>query len=203
MTDLEVKITFIEPCLGTSPNNPDIHAEFIASKAPDAMTRQEEIENFGVDEYREKSMTIFQRTQDGDLCLLDYQIKGFFKEACGALQRMKGEDCAKESLKLKAYKKIIDTTVEVYPRRIPIKLNGEVGDLQRPLRASTAQGERIALADSEMVNDGSSFMIRIEAPNIYEPAIREWLTYGKRHGIGQWRNASYGRFTWKEVKKAE
>ena len=36
MKTLKVKITFIEELLGSSAANPDIHAEYIASNAPDA-----------------------------------------------------------------------------------------------------------------------------------------------------------------------
>ena len=35
---LKVKLTFTEELLGTASANPDLHAEFIASKAPDAKT---------------------------------------------------------------------------------------------------------------------------------------------------------------------
>jgi hypothetical protein len=30
--------------------------------------------------------------------------------------------------------------------------------------------------------------------------VREWLDYGQYNGLGQWRNASYGSFTWEEVE---
>ena len=31
-----------------------------------------------------------------------------------------------------------------------------------------------------------------------EPALREWLDYGRRRGIGQWRNSGKGSFEWRE-----
>lgn len=31
--------------------------------------------------------------------------------------------------------------------------------------------------------------------------MREWLDYGRRRGIGQWRNGRYGTFTWQEITK--
>ena len=46
MKKLKIRVTMTEELLGTCSNNPDIHAEFIASKAPDASSRDEEIEAF-------------------------------------------------------------------------------------------------------------------------------------------------------------
>ena len=37
-------------------------------------------------------MTVFPRTEDGRPFLYDYQIKGFFKDACGCLSRVAGKD---------------------------------------------------------------------------------------------------------------
>lgn len=197
MKKIRINLEFTEPCLGTASADPELHARFIASNAPDAPTRQEEIEAMGVEEYEEKSMTVFPKDKDGNPFFWDYQIKGFFKDACSALQRMKGEDMSRESCKLKAYKKIIDGCVFVFPRRIPITLSGDMGDLQRPLRGQTAQGERIALARSETIPEGSKIAFEIECPEQYEPVVTEWLDYGRYKGLGQWRNASYGRFKYK------
>jgi hypothetical protein len=196
MSELKVRITFTEKVLGTASNNKELHAEYIASNAPDAKSKQEEIEALGADEYREKQMTVFPRNEEDNPIFWDYQIKGFFKDSCSALQRCKGSDIAKESCKLKAYKKIIDGCIFVFPRQIPIDMHGgKIGNLQRPLRAQTAQGERIALADSETVPEGSTIELTIECLNdSYEAVVKEWLDYGKYKGIGQWRNASFGRF---------
>lgn len=196
MSELKVRITFTEKVLGTASNNKELHTEYIASNAPDAKSKAEEIEALGADEYREKQMTVFPRDENGNPIFWDYQIKGFFKDACSALQRCKGEEISKESCKLKAYKKIIDGCIFVEPRQIPINMNGgAIGNLQRPLRAQTAQGERIALADSETVPEGSTIEITIIClSDAYEAVVKEWLNYGRYKGIGQWRNASFGRF---------
>ena len=58
---MKIKITFDEAILGTWPNSKDIASEFIASKAPDAATTEDEIEAIGVDGVVEKSMTVFPR----------------------------------------------------------------------------------------------------------------------------------------------
>ena len=65
MKELKVKLTFIEPILGTSPANPDIYREFIGSHAPDAASVEDEVAALGADAVAEKSMTIFPRLDDG------------------------------------------------------------------------------------------------------------------------------------------
>ena len=201
MKDLKVKITFEEPVLGTANNNKEVHSDYIASKAPDARSKEQEIEAIGVDEYEEKQMTIFPKDEDGNPIFWDYQIKGFFKDSCSALQRCKGEEFAKASCKMKAYKKIIDGCIFVYPRQIRIDMHGgKIGDLQRPLRAQTAQGERVALARSETVPAGSTIELTIKClSDEYVNAVEEWLDYGCYKGMGQWRNAGYGRFTYELI----
>ena len=79
---MKIKITFIEPILGTWPADPEVASKFIASKAPDAATIEDEIAASSVEEVVEKSMTVFPR-DNGEPILYDYQIKGFFKDACG------------------------------------------------------------------------------------------------------------------------
>lgn len=196
---LHVKITFEDECLGTASANPELHAEFIASNAPDAPSRAEEIEAIGVEEYENKQMTVFPKDEDGNPFFWDYQIRGFFKDSCSALQRCKDYEGAKASCGIKAYKKIIDGCIFVEPRQIMINMpeGSRIGDLQRPLRAQTAQGERIALARSETIPAGSEIEFDIVMlSGQYEPAVLEWLDYGKYKGIGQWRNAGKGRFSY-------
>ena len=204
MKKMKVRLTFKEMVLGTANNNPEIHKEFIATNAPDAKSREEEIASIGVEEYEEKQTTVFPRMDDGTPMFWDYQIKGFFKDSCSALQRCKGEEISKESCKLKAYKKIIDGCIFVEPRKIPIHMpeGGKVGLLQRPLRGQTAQGERIALTTSETVPEGSTVDIEIIClSDAHEKVVCEWLDYGRFKGLGQWRNASWGRFEWERIKE--
>lgn len=200
MKTLDVKITFIEDMLGTLPNNQDIYREFIASKAPDAMTTEEEVAEFGVQETAEKGMTIFLRDEDGNPALYDYHFKGFFKDACSMLRKATGY----KSKNLTAHKKEIDGLVFVNPRVVTVHLpeGKELGVCQRPLRAQTAQGERVALAMSESVPAGSWCDIEITCLNDADiDYIKEWLDYGRLRGIGQWRNASHGRFSWELIKE--
>ena len=199
MKMINVRIKFNEKVLGSANNNKEIHSDFIASKAPDAKSRTEEIEAVGLEEYEEKTMAVFPRTEDGQPMFWDYQIKGFFKDSCSALQRCKGEDFSKATCKLKAYKKIIDGCIFVEPRKIPIKMpaGGKIDLLQRPLRGQTAQGERIALATSETVPAESEIEFTITClSDSHVDAVMEWLDYGRYKGMGQWRNAGFGRFSY-------
>ena len=194
---MKVRLTFTEPVLGTSPANEDIYREFIASKAEDAATIEEEVAALGADAVAEKGMTVFPRLDDGTPFLYDYQIKGFFKDTCGGLRKVKGT----VSSGIKAYKKEIDKLIFPEPRRIPF-LNCECIDVcQRPLRAQTPQGERVSLAMSEEIPAGASIEFEIVCLHEdHEKAVREWLNYGKYSGIGQWRNSGKGRFVWEEIQ---
>ena len=99
--------------------------------------------------------------------------------------------------KLSAYKKIIDGLIFVGPRQIPLTLSGEMTECQRPLRAQTAQGERVSLANSEEIPAGSTCEFEITCmDDAHEKAVMEWLDYGKLRGLGQWRNSGKGRFTY-------
>lgn len=196
MKEMKVRLTFIEEVLGTASADKEIYAEYIASKAPNAPSKEEEIESIGVDGMIEKTMTIFHRNKDGNPILFDYQIKGFFKNAAKAFNYVGGKH------KLTAYKSKIDNLVFVKERQIPLQLpeGEEIGSCQRPLRASTAQGERVALANSESCPAGTvvEFTIMVMVDELMERVI-EWLDYGKLNGIGQWHNSGKGRFEWKDI----
>jgi len=197
MTVTKVRLTFTDELLGTSSGNPELHREFIASKAPDAAKMEEEVAALGVDAVEEKSMTVFPKLADGTPFLYDYQIRGFFKEICGAMKAISGT----KSSKVKAHKKKVDNTIFVEPREIPLDLHGmRLGNCQRPLRASTMQGERVALANSEVCPEGTTceFSVLCMVDDDTD-MLREWLEYGRFKGIGQWRNSGKGRFTFEII----
>lgn len=204
MEIINVKVQFIEGILGTASNNKEIYSEYIASKAPDAAKEEEEIAAIGVNEFVEKGTTVFPRMEDGTPFLYDYQIKGFFKDTCGMLSKLTGKDengkkkkAVNESSKLTAYKKIIDGLIFVQPRKIPFEYEGEITICQRPLRAQTMQGERVALASSEQIPAGAKIEFQVACMSAdHVNAVIEWLDYGVWRGIGQWRNSSKGRFVY-------
>jgi len=207
--DLYVHLQFRENILGALPNSKEVFAEFIGSKSPNAPKIEDEIDAVGVDETVENRTTVFARTADGLPFIYDYVLKGFFKEACGALQRLtekddgtKNKKVVNQSGKLTAYKKIIDQLIFIQPRQIVLHIPGDkaMGTCQRPLRAQTAQGDRVTLASSEEIPAGSSINFRIVSfSEGYISAIKEWLDYGFYKGLGQWRNSGKGKFIWKEI----
>ena len=212
MEKLYVKLTFTEPILGTAPNNEEIYRNFIASKAPDASSIEDEVAAVGADEVAEKGMTVFPRDQEGKPILWDYQVRGFFKDACGMLNRLtvketdpntgKAKKTVKnESGKMTAFKKTIDGLIFVEPRMIPLEFDGEIGTCQRPLRAQTMQGERVTLAMSEEVPAGATAEFTVVClDDGHINAVKEWLDYGRLRGIGQWRNSGKGRFTYEVIE---
>lgn len=203
---MKIRVKFLEEILGTAPNNEQIYRDYIHSKSPDAETLEEEIKALGVDSVVESGMTVFPRTsEDKRPFYYDYQVKGFFKDACSMLSRVGGTGKEKkktvnESSKLTAYKKIIDGLIFVFPRQIPIFFDGDIGTCQRPLRAHTPQGERVSLVNSEAIPAGAymEFEIKCYQEGLLS-AVREWLDYGELRGFGQWRNSGKGRFSWEEI----
>lgn len=197
---MKVEISFMTEALGTAPARKDIYDRFVASKAPDALSRDEELATIidceGIDGAISQNTTIFPRNEFGDPFIWDYQIQGFFKEACGALRR----DSGTKSSKVKAYKKVINELVFIAERQTPINLADEMGICQRPLRADTPQGQRVALASSETVLEGSTaeFEVLMLQKGL-TGLVEEWLDYGYFHGMLQWRNGGKGRFEWRRI----
>lgn len=198
---MKVRLTLTEEMLGTKAANANVFADFIASKAPDGDKRKEELETA---EHREESGTTVFHQQNGQVGIWDYQIKGFFKDACGACNRFDSD--ARDGLeKLSAYKTKIDGCIFIEPRFIPIQIaeGQEIGICERPLRADTAQGPRVSVCRSETVPAGSTIEIDIKIMSKeLKNYVELWLNYGAMRGLGQWRNSGKGRFTWEKLEVA-
>ena len=267
---MHVEIEWLEKALGTSPNNQDILAQYIASKAPDALSKEEEIAAIGEQEVIDQQTLIYPKGkflkdnatgryidimdqnivvsaedaegkvewshkgldeendgvyEDNVPYYYNYQIRGFFKDSCGLLMRAEETDetgkkfGATESAKLKAYKKVIDGGIFVFPRRIAIEIpefsladdgftmvpsydeNGRLPVLSRPLRTSGPTGERTAIASSEVIPAGSRIRFTIGMTSLkFKPAVIEWLNYAVVHGISGWRNSGLGICRWREIQ---
>jgi hypothetical protein len=207
--------TFTEPLLAFSSGNRAIQEEFIASKAENQAAMDEEVAAIPatVDEQIEKATTVFPRDEES-LHLWDYQIRGFFKEQFGALIDL-GEITG---LSKWAYKGAIHQFLMVSPRRIRLhKPDGSLwtkadGTVQRPLRATTMQGDRVALASSESLPPGTwleyTVTLYLSKNDKAKTKIKpEWIKaavdWGALHGFGQWRSGGWGRFEVKMEEKDE
>ena len=211
MNKIKVRITFVEPVLGSSSNNPNIFGDFTAAKAATAAARaEEEACVIGVmteaerEAAVEKSTTVFPRNANRELFSWDYQWRGFFKEALAVATDI-GEEEVSE-LSHYSVKKSVDSLLFVAPRKIPF-LNSEgkpittVDILERPLRGNTPQGERICLARSESLPAGTQLELAItwmDSANpkttILHSSLIWCLDYGILKGFGQWRGGGFGRF---------
>lgn len=216
----KVRLTFTEEVLGTTSNDENVTLRYMRQRKIDAIVGQslkdgdpvtperaaelvleEEGDVPFADEDEPVKMTVFPRDADGNPFIWNYQVKGAFKDAAQALKRVRSSKTS-ASKEMRAYKKVIDTIIFVNERRIPYAMpeGGKVGYCQRPLRAATPQGERVALACSETVPAGSviEFTVTSLEPSHW-PVIEEWLNYLQIRGIGQWRNSGKGTCEWEYV----
>ena len=212
MKQIRVRLTFISEILGTQPGNQAIHTTYVASKAPDAEKMADEVAAIGADLVTEKTMTIFPRNAEGEEIFWAYQIRGFFKTTQQTLNRIYEK---KKFPYMTAFKTKIDNLVFVKApqdrwdgRETGIIIHYPDGveesyDCERPLRAETAQGPRVALAHSETCPEGSWIEMDIltRADDLME-YVPEWLNSGIYYGISQWRNAGKGRFVWEQLDDA-
>jgi hypothetical protein len=216
-----IRLDFTEPMLGTAPSNPEVYADFIASKrfanekkiatTPEELAAVEakEIE-LTKEELAElppenKGVTVFRRSPNGGLMLTDHMIRGYLKEAAQAMGDTNGKTWGLTS-KIDRWIFITDKTGRPI-RQLPIMRDGSQvmapdSMLQRPLRAQTAQGPRVTLASSEMVNAPSyiEFYVTVlplaegEKHKLDEQTLKSFFSYGMYSGAGQWRSGGYGRF---------
>ena len=214
---LVVRLTFISDCLGTAAGDEDIYRNFVRKKMKEEAKKldgveltdeqlDEEAQYIDFESATRDGMTIFPRDAEGNPVLWAYQLKGFLKNACKTLKLVKGT----VSSNVTYNRRDLNGLLFVYgPDRAitsPISLSGPMGELQRPLRAETPQGERIGLACSETVPAGSSVDFEIfysqpdKAKYSMHDAILEWLEYGQDFGLLQWRNSGFGRFTFEVLE---
>lgn len=216
MTKYLVTITTTEDMLGSAPADPEIYRSFIATKKHKddrAKATAAQLAEMDADEKKiteeelkllpaeDKGITVFRRNAGG-LILTDFMIRGFLKEAAEAVSGIWG------------VRSKIDKWLFVKERQIPVMRNGaqlkdSEGINERPLRAMTMQGPRVALAASEVVKAGATMTFTIlvfplgeSKGKLDEETISSWLEYGAYNGLGQWRTGSNGRFTY-ELKKVE
>lgn len=182
-TTYEVELKLTEIMLGTVPKSPEIYKSYIASKAADLGLAEEEVAT--VESLEEKGWTGFHRDERGPF-VYNYLVKGFLCESARTLKQWGNLKQLQD--KFKRY-------VFVTPRRI--RIPEPAGVLERPLRAQTAQGPRVALTRSDYVEAGAVIRFKLEVldvAGITEGCLKDVLSYGSRLGLGQWRSGSYGTF---------
>ena len=158
---IRVRMTFIDSILGSEPSNPELHEDYIQTKIPEDMYSQEELEKIKAEEIQAlmdgevKGRTVFYRNEDGEPCLKNNHIKGFFKSACAALRT----DKTNLSSKITSYKKEIDLHVFVYAdaddpasRFIPIQkasvLRWRTAKRFRQVRSSSSMWSSLSMTRS-------------------------------------------------------
>lgn len=216
---LAVRVRLIEPMLGTVPMSPEIYLEHIISKLrkellkkslSDELRKQyeerlveaERGETETVQESEEKGYTSFHvDVESGELFMYDYMIRGFFKAAAEAIKdrENRGKDKGNKIIPWN-HKAMVDEQIFVLPRRIMFGKRSVDGQLERPLRAMTPKGPRVALARSDFIDLGTEFEFEIGVIDRYKVSkktIEQLLKYGRWKGLGQFRNGSYGRFVFK------
>ena len=222
-TKIGIRVQFTEPLLGCSSGNPEIYDEFLAPKAEEKLhhplTDEQKAEERAAitpedpSVKLEKASTVFPKDTTG-LFVWDYQWRGFIKERIGSMIEL-GD--VTEVTKW-TYKRAVDQFVFVNPRRC--YLHSEGGEivreckqwLQRPLRATTMQGDRIALARSQMLPVGTTceFAVTVmegtnpksKVAGLTPDRIRQCFDMGIVSGSMQWRSGGWGRFTWSELPVA-
>lgn len=200
------RLTGLSPILGSQPASEAIRTQFVASKAPDSDLSEEERALFESDERQTRGLSVFARDPEHNdqVILLDYMVRGFFKAALAALQ---------SQLDVKSYKSKVDKYLFVHPRRIPLLRNGkpiyeEDDEYERPLRADTPKGPRVGLQSSERIETPWSIDIELrlianersaKSKELSWDAVETALDYGALSGLGQFRNGSFGTFSWERI----
>lgn len=209
MLTYSLRITFTTELLGAAPLDESIYSSYIASRAPaEAVANghtDAELAAVALAEHDArdiKGRTGFLRDETGRPLVMDYVLRGYLKDAWRAMSKIPGTESAKLKAGLASinrYAFVEGAGDHADKRYIVLRLphGGAESVRERSLRASTPQGERIALAASEQLPVGTWCDIKLAVlhPGLLgESLLRELLDYGQWQGLGQWRNASNGRF---------
>ena len=201
---LKIKCTLLSELLGSQPADDKVFQTYVATKRPD----KDKVESTNVEELieglEERGTTIFHRDDNGHLCLLDYQFKGFLKGRANAIRARKTAE-EKKAQGWGAIKGKIDDHIFVFPRHILLLRNGEKIKeperiCERPLSAQTAQGDRICLSRSEVVGRGATFYVEIRVLGVVsKKQLLEILDDGEYFALGSWRNSGKGQISYEVV----
>lgn len=192
--------------LGTVPAQRSIWAEHIAKKQAVELKKEgksdeeiakeleETIAGVADNDELASGMTTFFKDKDGYF-VRDYFIKGFAKEAA----RIKKDHGALKQLRSKVVQHLFVRPSKIYVAAA----NAELEIIERPLRASTPQGERTAIARSHCVPAGTklSFEVHVLQDVIKKDLLETLFEYGSYSGMGQWRGSGHGAFNVLKLKE--
>ena len=203
------RLKFTEDLLGTIPKNTELFSKFVLSKYPDPEDKKDLDLSSEVDmQGQEKEtgslldgsgQTGFHTDPDG-IYLLDYHLKGFFKEAGNNLKK-KIETTGRRTFKIAALRSKIDNYLFVRPRYIWLAEKPD-GVLERSIRVNTMKGPRVGLTRSDYVKRGTEIdftVLLVDHDELSWDVVEYLLDYGQLKGLGQWRNGSWGSFVWKRT----
>lgn len=185
--DLVFELT--QPILGTIPKDRNVFENFVMDQAKSAVDKNKASEDVArvPEETESRGWTGFYEDDAGHPILMDYQFKGFLKNAGNVL---------KQALKVPNLRSHVEQTVFVHPRHIRLADKPD-GILERPLRAMTMQGPRVSVVRSDMINPGQRYSLELQVldgSKVTEKVLTGILSYGELSGLLQWRNGGYGRF---------
>lgn len=139
----------------------------------------------------------------------DHMIYGFLKASAEAIgrtvERKKGQAMGSISYTQSLINQHLrcDEQFYTFDRDIKRHKDDSAAYLQRSLRAVTAQGPRVSLVKSEVVEAGAKLDITFKVmggSDITEEVLDTLFSYGEFTGLGQWRNAGNGMFKYKLTK---
>lgn len=163
-----------------------------------------------VGELDERGITVFFR-HDGKVAIGDHMIYGFMKAAAEAISRTLPTKRGVPLHSASYTESLINQHVRceehflMFDKDITRNEDGSPNYLVRSIRVMTAQGPRVSIIKSEQVPAGATLKFRLNALDgspLTEEILHKLFDYGRMTGLGQWRNAGYGTFsfTMKEVK---
>lgn len=152
-----------------------------------------------------KGITVFFWDKEKNLpCIGDHMIYGFLKASAEAIGRTLPKKNATILNSISYTQSIINQHVRctakfiTFDKDIRRNSDGSASYLQRSLRAMTAQGPRISLAKSEVVEAGAKLSLTLkvfEGSPLTQEALETLFSYSEFVGLGQWRSAGNGTFT--------
>lgn len=211
-TDFKFTIELTEDMLGTVPKDKQVYSTYVAEQARKHAERaeakgvertfedgratteeeiaeriREEIET--TPDFEDRGWTGFHTDPAKGIFIYDYLFKGFLCEAARTVREWGA---------LKQLQDKVKRHVFVSPRRIFFHGKTKEDDvLERPIRAMTPKGPRVALVRSDLVRAGTQFdviLTVLEVGGITIKCLDQIISYGFLTGLGQWRTGSWGRF---------